>query len=147
MGSANQVDVVAVRKFVHDIFSKCEGDTAVIFSPLVNFLIGVTPKQITEKSGVGHVGGPHNILDRFDLVEFGRETSVHTQDLIVDERSNWQAIEAVCEHLPQFNSVSSFALIIKSVNAVNTCTLVVATEEEEVLGELDLVSEKETHCF
>ena len=67
---------------------------------------------------------------------------MHGEDLLVDDRSNWQAVEAVSEGLPQLDVVSALALVVEPVNAVDGGTLVVAAEDEEVLWIFDLVCEE-----
>jgi len=68
---------------------------------------------------------------------------VHGEDLLVNDGSDGQAVEAVGEGLPQLDVVSSLALIVETVDAVDRGTLVVAAEDEEVLGVLDLVGKKQ----
>jgi uncharacterized protein involved in tellurium resistance len=70
---------------------------------------------------------------------------VHTEDLVVDESSNGETVEAVGETLPQLNIVSLFALVVESVHAVDGSALVVASEEEEVELVLDLVGKKKAY--
>lgn len=68
---------------------------------------------------------------------------MHGEDLLVDDSSNGQAVEAVGEGLPQLDVVSSLALIVKAIDTVDGGTLVVTTQNEEVLGVLDLVREEQ----
>lgn len=72
---------------------------------------------------------------------------MHSEDLFINDRSNWQAIEAVCECFPQLDIVPSLALIVESVNAVDGGALVVSTEDEEIFRVLDLVCQQQTYCF
>ena len=58
--------------------------------------------------------------------------------LLIYERSDWEAVEALCEGLPQAHVVPPFALIVEAVDAVDAGALVVAPEQKEVLWELDL---------
>ena len=67
---------------------------------------------------------------------------MHADDLIVDEGGDWQAVEALGEHLPELDVVPPFAFIVEAVDAVDGRTLVVAAQQEEVLGVLDLVGEQ-----
>jgi len=64
---------------------------------------------------------------------------MHRQDFVVDQGRNRQAVEAVRKHFPQSDGVTPFAFVVEAVNAINTCTLVVAAQEEKVLWVLDLV--------
>ena len=68
---------------------------------------------------------------------------MHGEDLLVNDGGDGQAVEAVGEGLPQLDVVSSLALIVETVDAVDRGTLVVAAEDEEVLGVLDLVGEEQ----
>lgn len=68
---------------------------------------------------------------------------MHGEDLLIDDCSNWQAIEAVSERLPQLDVVPPFALVVETVDPVDRGALVVSAEDEEVLGVLDLVREKQ----
>ncbi len=72
---------------------------------------------------------------------------MHGEDLLVNDRCDWQAVEAVRKCLPQLDVVASLALVVKSVDAVDGGALVVAAENEEVLWILDLVREKQADGF
>ena len=72
---------------------------------------------------------------------------MHCEYLLVDNGCDWQAIEAIGEGFPQFDIVTSLALIIKPVYTIDRGTFVVSTENEEVLRILDLVCEKEAYCL
>lgn len=44
---------------------------------------------------------------------------MHGEDLLVNDGGNGQAVEAVGESLPQLDVVSSLALIVETVDAVD----------------------------
>ena len=44
---------------------------------------------------------------------------MHAQDLLVYQGGNRETVEAVCKNFPQFNGVSTFALVVKSVNSID----------------------------
>lgn len=67
---------------------------------------------------------------------------MHGENLLVNDGSNWQAVEAVGEGLPQLDVVATLALIVETVDTVDGRTLVVTAEDEEVLWVLDLVGEE-----
>lgn len=58
---------------------------------------------------------------------------MHSKNLFIDNRSDWQAVETVCKCFPQLDIISPFALlieatfIIKSVNAIDTSTFVISS--------------------
>jgi hypothetical protein len=72
---------------------------------------------------------------------------VHGENLLVNDGRDGQAVEAVGEGLPQLDVVSALALIVEAIDTVDGGTLVVTTQDEEVLGVLDLVGEKQTDGF
>ena len=53
---------------------------------------------------------------------------MHTENLLIDDCSDGKAIEAIGESLPEFNVVSSLALIIETINSVDRSALVVASK-------------------
>jgi len=64
---------------------------------------------------------------------------MHTKDFVIDETCNWQAVEDILELLPDADAVTSLALIVEAVDTVDLPTLMVPSEKEEVLFELDFV--------
>lgn len=68
---------------------------------------------------------------------------MHCEDLLVNNSSNGQAVEAVSKGLPQLNVISSLALVVEAVDAVDRGAFVVTTEDEEVLWVFDLVRKQE----
>ena len=50
------------------------------------------------------------------------------KDLLVDDGSDGQTVEAVGERLPEFDVISTFAFVVEAVDAVDRCAFVVATQ-------------------
>lgn len=67
------------------------------------------------------------------------------ENLLINDSSYWQAIEAVRECLPQLDIVSAFALVVETINAIYASTFVIASEKEEVLRILDFISEQKAN--
>ena len=93
--------------------------------------------------GYTHVSGTHDASNLLHRVEVRAQTTVHGEDLFIDDGSDGQAVEAVRKCLPQLDVVSSLTLVIETVDAVDAGALVVAAKDEEVLGVLDLVREEQ----
>ena len=70
---------------------------------------------------------------------------MHCENLLIDDCSNWQAVEAVCECLPKLDVIPSLTLIVEAVDTVDRGAFVVTTEDEKVLGILDLVGKEEAN--
>lgn len=68
---------------------------------------------------------------------------MHGEDLLINDGGNGETVEAVGESLPELDVVSALALIVETVDTIDRGTLVVSTQNEEVLGVLDLVCKEE----
>lgn len=77
--------------------------------------------------GATYIGGAHDTADLFHRVEIRAQTTVHGEDLLVDDGGNREAVEAVGKSLPKFDVVSALALIVETVDTVDRGTLVVST--------------------
>jgi hypothetical protein len=64
---------------------------------------------------------------------------VHAQDLFIYNSSDWQAVEAISESLPELDIISSFAFIVEAVDSIDGGTLVISSQDEEVLWILYLI--------
>jgi high-affinity K+ transport system ATPase subunit B len=79
--------------------------------------------------------------------EFRTETTVHAENLFVNDSRSRKAIEAVRESLPELDTETPLALVVESIDSVDGGTLVVSSENKEVLGVLDLVSQQKANGF
>ena len=94
-----------------------------------------------------YISRTHNTANLLHRVQVGAQTTVHGEDLLVDDGGNRQAVEAIGECLPKLDVVPSFAFIIETIDSVNGGALVVPTEDEEIFGVLDLVCEEKADGF
>ena len=90
-----------------------------------------------------YISRTHNTTNLLHRVKVRAQTTVHGEDLLVNDGGNRQAVEAVGESLPQLDVVSSLALVVEAIDTVDGGAFVVATEDEEVLGVPDLVGEEQ----
>lgn len=88
---------------------------------------------------MAYISRTHDAANLLHGVQIRTQTTVHGEDFLVNDGGNGQAVEAVGEGLPQLDVVAALALIVETVNTVDRGTLVVSTQNEEVLGVLDLV--------
>jgi hypothetical protein len=147
MSTANEVQVVLVQELCDNVFTKGKGDTSVVLTPSINLLVRVGPQEITEETSVRDISWANNTFYLIEACQFRTETTVHAKDLLVNDGSAWEAVEAVGKGFPQLNTESSLALIIKSVDTVDGSTLVVTAKHEKVLWVLDFVSKQQANCF
>ena len=81
------------------------------------------------------------------VLEFGAQTAVHAEDLLIDQSCNGQTIEDITENSPESDRISAFALVIEAIDTVDLSTFVVAAQQEKVLGVLDFVAQEKANCF
>mmetsp|Transcript_53453 Transcript_53453/g.127485 ORF Transcript_53453/g.127485 Transcript_53453/m.127485 type:complete len:302 (+) Transcript_53453:112-1017(+) len=141
--TANKVHVVLLEKAGHHIWAKDEGHTAIILGPACNIFVRICPKEIANQACVWYIRWSHQSTNLFEVGDLWRQAAVHTHDLLIDETTNWQAVEDIAKLLPQLDVVAALALIIEAIDSSDACTLVVATEQEKVLRVLDLVGKEE----
>lgn len=70
---------------------------------------------------------------------------MHAQNLIINESSNGQAVEGILELFPDANGVAALALVVEAIHAVNLAGLMIASQEEKVLLELNLVGHEQDY--
>lgn len=93
--------------------------------------------------GQTYISGTHDTTDLLHRVEIGTQATVHGEDLLINDGRNGQTVEAVGESLPQLDVVSTLAFVVETIDTVDGGTLVVAAQDEEVLGVLDLVGKEQ----
>mmetsp|Transcript_47028 Transcript_47028/g.132283 ORF Transcript_47028/g.132283 Transcript_47028/m.132283 type:complete len:209 (-) Transcript_47028:231-857(-) len=136
-----------LKELLHDVGAKDVRHATVVLRPTANVLVRIRPEEVADEPCVRHVGRAHQAPDLLEVGYLWGEASVHANDLLVDEAADWQAIEHVAELLPELDVVAALALVIKPIDASDGCALVVASQQEEVLGELRLVGEEQGNCL
>lgn len=64
---------------------------------------------------------------------------MHADNLVVNDCATRQTIEGIAKLFPHLNREAATALVIKSVNSIDSSTLMISTEEEEVFRILNFV--------
>lgn len=82
------------------VSSKGEGDATVIVTPPRAITVRIRPEEITEETLVRNINRTLNLPDPVQTIKIRREATVHTEDLVVDDSRDGEAIEAVGEELP-----------------------------------------------
>jgi len=142
MGSADEIYIVLLEELLDHGLAKGIRDTTVILSPARLSLFGVRPDQVAEKTILGDLSGPRNLLKLRNSDELGAQAAVHAEDFVVDQSGDRHAVEYILELLPHADRVATLALVVKAVYAVDLSTLVVTAQKEKILLEFDLVCEK-----
>ena len=72
---------------------------------------------------------------------------MHAKDFVINKCGNWHTVENILEFFPDADRVTTLALVVEAVDAVNLPTLMVPSQQEKVLLELDLVGEEQDNRF
>jgi len=142
MGSADKIEILSLEESRDNIGSENERHTTIVDLPSLNLLIWVGPQKIAQQSLVWDVGWTDDAADLLHGFEIWRKSSMHAENLLVDDGGDWQTVEAIGESLPQFDVVSALAFVVETVDSVDGGALVVSSEDEEVLWVFDLVGEQ-----
>jgi hypothetical protein len=66
---------------------------------------------------------------------------VAAEDFFIQNGNKRKTVEAVIESLPELSIIPPFTLIIESIDAIHTCTFVIASQQKEILWILYFVSQ------
>lgn len=105
MSPTDQVEIMFVKELGDNICTKCVGDTPVIFTPSHHIFIGIRPEQVTQESLIWDVCRSLNSANLFHGMKIRTEASMTAKNLLVNNSSDWQAVEAIGERFPQFDVV------------------------------------------
>lgn len=143
MSPANEIHIMFLQEPRNHIRAEGEGYATIVFAPAGDILVWIGPEQVAEQTTIGNISWTHDPPDLFHGVQIWGETTMHGENFLIDDRSDWEAVEAVSKSLPELDVVSSLALIVEAIDTVYRCTLVVASKDKEILWILDLVGEEE----
>lgn len=72
---------------------------------------------------------------------------MHAQYLVINERCNGQAVEAIGEYLPQPNIEPPLTFVIETVDSVDLRVLMVPPQQEDLLGVPDFVRQQQAYSL
>jgi hypothetical protein len=101
--------------------------------------VGIRPKDVTKQPCIRHIARTGDVGNLFHLRKLWRQSSVHTDNLIIDYGTARQTVEGIAKLLPHLDREATTALIVKSVDTIDSGTFVVSPQKEEVFGILNFV--------
>ena len=143
MRSANKIYIVFLEELLDDGLAKRVRNTAVVLAPTRLSFLRVGPKQVAEKAILRNLSRPCDLLELGHGDELGAQAAMHANDFVVDQRGDRHAVEAILELLPDADGVAALAFVVETIDTVDLTALVVASQEEEVLLELDFVGKEQ----
>ena len=139
MGTADKIDIVLLEELLYHGFTECIAHSSIILTPTTLGLLWVWPQQVAQETILGDFSRSSDLLELGDSNKLGREPSMHTKNLVVNQACHWQAVEDILELFPDSDAVSSLTFVVEAVDTVDLSTLMVPSEKEEVLFKFDFV--------
>ena len=143
MRPADKFDVVLLQELVDDVVPEREAYAPVVVAPPLVVLLGVAPQEVAQEALVRNLGRPVDLLYFLEGLQVGTQPPVHAQDLGLHQGGDGDAVEAADEPLVQPVAVPPLALVVEAVDLVHVLALVVAPQQEEVVGVLQLEGEQQ----
>ena len=116
MRATDQIHVVFLQEARDYVWTKREGDPTVVLAPARNIFVRIGPEQVAKQATVrdlscisldlsnllrhSYISRSHHTPDLLHGIEIRAQTTMHSEDLLVDDSRDRQAIEAVRESLP-----------------------------------------------
>jgi len=107
--------------------------------------IRVRPEDVAQEAGIRYVARAGDLGNLLHLAELRGQAAVHADDLVVDDGAAREAVKGVAKLLPHLDGEAAAALVVEAVNSVNPRALVIAPQQEKVLGVFDFVREQEAY--
>lgn len=101
MCSADEIHIMVIQEGRNYIPSKHETYTSFILTPSGHTLLRISPKQVTQKAGIGHFNRPHNLQNLLEALKLGTEPSMHAHYFFIDQGTYWHHVEYISKNLPQ----------------------------------------------
>ncbi len=147
MRACDEGKTVVVVKLLRDVLAKGIASTAGGNTP-AHAVVRVRPQQIAHGTFVRdllHAGLVHNVVEG---VDGGGETTVETENLLLNQGSQRKVVEQIGEVLPHVRiAILSQALIIETIDLGNLAGLVVTTGNGNAFAIADLESKEERNSL
>ncbi len=105
------------------------------------------PKEYHTEDRCLNITWPCDVSDLLHLTQLRTESTVHTDNFIINDSCTRKTVEGIAERLPQLHAETTTTLIIESIYPVDTCALVVTSENEKIFRILDLIRKQKTDDF
>lgn len=102
-------------------------------------IVGVGPQKVAHGSLMGNFLDTVQGSDVVQSIDARRQTTVETEDLVIDQGSQGEVIEEIGKVLPDVGvAVLAETLIVEAVDLCDLPGLVVASKDGDALGVSDL---------
>lgn len=131
MSTCDELEAVDVVELGSDLVSKQPSCATRANSPSLD-VFGITPNEITESTLMRDLLGTCYNSDLIDSSDLGAEATVDTENLAIDDSSQYQEVEHLATCLPYRSiAVLLLALFIETVDLSDLSRLMVATNKND----------------
>lgn len=126
--AGHQAEAVAVVEHLRDVAAEGVAGASGGDAPAAP-LVGVGPQQVAHGALVRHLLHAVQLPDVVQRVDGGGQAAVQAEDVVVDDSSQGQVVEQVCEVLPHVaRAIFPYTLVEKAVYLRDLPAFVVSTE-------------------
>ena len=144
MSTADKIEVELLEELCDGFRAETPSNSSIAFTPLVNIRIGVAPNKLGEETFLWNFCRPLDVFDQIKAAKAWCDTAVNAENLLLDDRRDWEPLENLQELLPQLTtSIALSALGLESVIDGREAALVIAAEHEHTVWVLDLIAEEQ----
>ena len=143
MSTADKIEVELLEELCDGFRAETPSNSSIAFTPLVNIRIGVAPNKLGEETFLWNFCRPLDVFDQIKAAKAWCDTAVNAENLLLDDRRDWEPLENLQELLPQLTtSIALSALGLESVIDGREAALVIAAEQEDLVGKHNFLREE-----
>ena len=133
-----------LTEFFDNVFSKNKGNSSLVFAPTGD-VVRISPEKVAKNPLVRDVLRPRDAIDLGEVLEIRRKPSMHTENSLVNNRTDREIVEHRAEVSPQGKTVAPLALVVKPVKPGDRVAFVIAPQEINHVRALYLVDQEQAH--
>ena len=147
MGTGNELEIVNVIELSRHFRAEEPARSAWGDSPSVDvFRIG--PHEVTERTLVRNLHAAINKANLIKSLNFRGEATMNAEDLALDDGTDSEVVEDFTAVLPGVDiAVLTHCLLIEAVDRGDTARLMIASQERDAVGVLELEAEEKLEGF
>jgi hypothetical protein len=148
MCAENVYHRINLKELLDDLCAKGITGSSRTQRELVAVGVRITPHQVGHGTFVRNLSEAIDNLDLINAMDAGRQTTVDTEYLVVDDAGEGKVVEHVGEVMPDSSvTVLTAALCIKAVGLGNSSRLVVATDEMDAVRIAEFETDQQRDGF